>query len=273
MDIFEKQKRKFFAEKLKIALDEWKIENKDKGGTDEMFARLIGKSKNMIPRYKKSDDEKVGAYPEDKTLKSMCRVLGKSENYFTPTTESELYKWDADYMTSVLETHAVKYCKEIDLDLIFLSGMKRMFGEEFGDIFPKWTPIARKTKRNLFEDNDPYCRADASVISRSAQVGRELDVFQFKVDVDGDRRNIIFGEGDLRFIKEVQDKAKEYIEFLFSQRCKEMDREVDEANKRYWKPNPNGDGMEGELLKYDELNEIDKYRNLDYFDLQLQGRV
>lgn len=273
MDIFEKQKRKFFAEKFKDALDKWKIRNKDKGGTDEAFARMIGKSKNMIPRYKKSDDEKIGAYPEDKTLKKMCSVLGVPENYFTPTTEDELYKWDSDYMTSVLETHAVKYCKEIDLDLIFLSGMKRIFGEEFGDVFPKWTPISRKANRNLFEDNDPYCRADVSVLSQSAQVGHELDVFQFRVDADGETRNIIFGEGDLRFIKEVQDKTKEYIEFLFSQRCKEMAREVDEANKRYWKPNPNGEGFESDYLKYDELNEIDKFRNLDYFNLQMQGRV
>lgn len=273
MDIFEKQKRKFFAEKFKIALEEWKEKNKDKNATDEMFARLIRKSKNMIPRYKKSDDEKVGAYPEDKTLKEMCSVLGVPENYFTPTTEDELYKWDSNYMTSVLETHAVKYCKEIELDLVFLSSMKRMFGEEFGEAYPRWTLIERKAKRNPFKDKDPYCRADISVISQSAQVGRELDVFQFKVNVDGERRNIVFGEGDLRFIKEVQDKTKEYIEFLFSQRCKEMDREVEEANKRYWKPNPNGEGLVGEYLKYDELNEIDKYRNLDYFNLQMQGRV
>lgn len=272
MDVFEKQKRKFFAEKFKIALEKWKEENKDKGGTDEVFARMIKKHKNMIPKYKNSDndDPNKGAYPEAKTLKTMCRVLGVPENYFTPTTEDELYKWDADYMTSLLETRATKYCKDIELDLIFLSSVKRMFGEEFGDVYPRWTPIERKATKN---DIEPYCRADVSVISQSAQVGRELDVFQFRIDIDGEKRNIVFGEGDLRFIKEVQDKTKEYIDFLFAQKIKEMKSEVDEVNKRYWKPNPNGEGFVGEYLKYDELNEIDKYRNLDYFGLQMQGRV
>ena len=265
MDVFERQKRKFFAEKFKVALTRWKEDNKDKGATDEAFARMIDVHKNMIPKYKKSDDDKNGAYPEKKTLKAMCRVLGVPDNYFTPTTEDELYKWDGDYMTSLLETNGVKYCKEIGLDLVFLNGMKRMFGEEFGDVFPRWTKIEHKSKYNPFKDHNPYQRADVSFISPSAQVEGELDVFQFKVDVDGESRNIVFGQGDLRFIKEVQDKTKEYIEFLFAQRQKDMEKEVSELNRRYWKPNGKG-ALVGTDCKADDFNEVDKYRNIDYAD-------
>ena len=263
--------KSFWMDRFGSAYDlKWK--SNGKGWTQYKFAEAINKIRDCGDDVSGTvTSQQVskwlhGSIPSEENLKAICEVLGVSEDYFTPTSEDERYKNDSGYITNLIETQAVKYCKNIDLDLLFLRSMKRMFGEEFGDVFPRWTPIEHKSKYNPFKDHDPYHRADISVISPSAQVGHELDYFQFTINVDGESRNIVLGEGDLRFIKEVQDKTKEYIEFLFAQRHKDMEKEVSEINRRYWKPNPDGRGFVGEFCKADDLNEVDKYRNIDYAD-------
>jgi len=254
----EIKKREFFVKKFVPKLDEWKKNNKEKGGTQKAFAKLIGVSEDMIKAYRTGE-----AYPREKTLKEIRRVLGVSEDYFTPTTEKELYEYSQGYMTDIGENRILPYCEDIGLDPQFLVVISHLIGESLGDQFPFWTPISMSAK-TLFrlEDRKMYDRPDPFVFwSDSAEMDPDLKMFQIEItgsDDKKEKKRLTLSDPDLRFLRNVQDEVRDFVEYLFHKRKKELRREVEEASRRSVSQIEGG-GESHRKLTGEELNEIDKY--------------
>ena len=254
--IQEIKKREFFVKKFVPKLEEWKKNNKDKGGTQKAFAKMVGVSEDMIKAYKS------GVYPREKTLENIKRVLGVPDDYFTPTTEKELYEFSQGYMTDVGENKLLPYCEEIGLDPQFLVIISSLIGEDLGDQFPFWTPIDR-TREVFPEECQFFKHIDPMIFwSNSAQMAPEVEMFQIEVknknDDTKENKLLTLSFPDLRFLRDVQDEVRDYVEFLFLKRKKELKREGEEASRRALVPlSGGGKGFKG--VSPEDLNEIDKY--------------
>ena len=256
-DIFEKAKRQFFVDKFVPALDEWKEKNKDKGGTQEAFAKLIGVSENMIKKYKS------GVIPREETLNRIITAFGVPDDYFVPTTKTERYKYSPEYMTDLGETEILPYCEEIGLDPKFLRVISDLIGESLGEQFPFWTPITINPINTwFFNPDNMYRRPDpVEFWSSSAEMQPDIKMFQIeakKRDGSEEKKRITLSYSDLLFLRDVQDEVRDYIEFLFLKRKKEMKKECEEACQRAQTKLPDGGTSVGQL-KAEELNKIDKY--------------
>lgn len=257
-DIFERARKQYFRDKFNPALDEWKKKNTDgksKRATDEAFSKIIGVHKNMIVQYRQ------GIIPRPETLKKIINVLGVPDDYFTPTTKDELYKYSPEYMTDLGETKILPYCEEIGLDPHFLEVINDLFGEDLGDQFPFWTQLIRNPNF-LCDPSELYIRLDpVEFWSSSAEMKPDVKMFQIEVKKQSDsddRKRITLSYSDLLFLRDVQDEVRDYIEFLFLKRKKELRTECEEASKRAQIPLSNG-GYELIQLRAEDLNEIDKY--------------
>lgn len=253
--IQEVKKREFFVKKFVPKLEEWKKDNKDKGGTQKAFAKMIGVSEDMIKAYKSGE-----TYPRDKTLKEIRRVLGVPDDYFTPTTEKELYEYSQDFMTDIGENKILPYCEEIGLDPQFLVVVSKLIGESLGDQFPFWTPIILNP--NYFSDlENRYIRPDPlRYWSDSAEMKPDIKMFQIEAKKNGsDKKKLLtLTDPDLLFLRDVQNEVRDYVEFLFLKRKKELKKEGEEASRKAWIPVPNG-GYALKTLTADERNSIDRY--------------
>ena len=271
-DIFEKAKKQFFADKFNQAFDEWKKKNKGKlieGTTQKAFASMVKVSEDMIKAYKTGE-----SYPREATLKRIISVLGVPDDYFTMKTDDERYKYSPEFMSDIGENKILPYCDEVGLDPRFLMIVRDLFGESLGDQFPFWTPLIRNPKL-LCELNDIYIRPDpVDFWSGSAEMKPDVKMFQIEVkkqDNTDEKKRITLSYSDLLFLRDVQNEVRDYIEFLFLKRKKELLKECEEASKRALTPLKNG-GYSINQLKAEDLNEIDRYCDR-YVDSKIQIEI
>lgn len=258
-DIFEKAKKQFFSDKFNRAFDEWKKKNKGKlieGTTQKAFASMVKVSEDMIKAYKTGE-----TYPREATLKRIISVLGVPDDYFTMKTDDERYKYSPEFMSDIGENKILPYCEEIGLDPRFLMTVRDLFGEDLGDQFPFWTQLIRNPNL-LCDPSELYIRLDpVDFWSSSAEMKPDVKMFQIEVrkqDGSDNKKLITLSYSDLLFLRDVQDEVRDYIEFLFLKRKKELRTECEEASKRAQIPLSNG-GYELIQLRAEDLNEIDKY--------------
>lgn len=235
-------------------LKNWIKKEKEEGrnGSQYAFAKKVGVEPYYVTDWKTGRQGIPYTY-----IDKICEVLGVSKEVYYPTTHNELYKYSSDYMTEVGEKTIAPLCEKIGLNKELIILIQRMFPNDFEELFPFWTPIRPTRKMYSVE---PYEHSDISCLSDSAKMKNGYNLFQFKVKANENQtKTITLSEADLLFLRDVQEDIKDYIEFLFLKRKKEMKTEGKVASERSWKPNAKGSGRVFVPLRANDLNEIDKY--------------
>lgn len=214
-----KQSRKLFGARFSDRLDKWKREAKDgQRRTNEVFAKMISPktTRRSVENWCKGDN-----IPKEDTLKKICKIFGVPEDYFDPenATHDQLYKNSSNFIEGIGKQH-VEFSKLIDLDLDLIRALANHV--DFDKLFPLYAPIEYKTQDP--QTGEAVCSRNVNY-SDSAHV-EDVDKDLRFLQVERDGKRVTLHRCDLAFLKEVQDKVVEYIEFLFYQRTKEIEEEV-----------------------------------------------
>ena len=244
-DFKKKTSSVYFGKKLEEALSYWKEET---GGKEYNFAKRIGVSKDMIPRYKKGE-----AFPDDETFGKMIDVFFRevsdpviNYNFFIPSGTLESIKYSESKNNEIMKGLHDK-AKTIGLDeslLCFLEE-KTSFNEEY----PFWTNLDNQL---TFDFNG---KGAEIVRLKKGDVKAKVES-PYQIEREGNRYNLLIP--DLYEIKRIQDKLAEYANYLFYLRRKEMDeqlRKANELNDRKYE-----EGVQYcPYLSGNDLNSIDPY--------------
>ena len=264
------QRDAFFVKQFDKFFKEWKDQDRKKNTQGE-FARQIceirkQKTGEQCPVTNSYVSEWArGKWFPDQYLPEIAEVLGVKEEEFFFQTHDDFYKYSSEYMTKVGRDEISQFCDDIGLDLRFLYIIRELIGSDFDDMFPTWTPLHQNP--DLFSE-DKYIRRDRTIWSESAEMDPDVRVLQYimRYEEDGETKEklIPFTHQDLRFIKDVQNKVVDYIEFLMMKQGKDLKREAKKATNRSQTKLKNG-GIAFRPLNAEELNEIDTYCN-EYVD-------
>ena len=168
------ERNAFFACVFSRELDKWKSETNQ---TQERFAEITNIHKNSVSKYKKGE-----AFPTPPTMTAICEVLGVEESIFYPHTTDELVKYSKDFRDAILAEEmreSSNNLKAVGISQNFLDHVLSL--SNIDTIFP-------------FDNN---------------KVPGEL-TFAW-ITADNQHKLTNFTCKDLSIIKEIQDKADEFI--------------------------------------------------------------
>lgn len=225
----------FRAKKFNEKLLKWKEERKLSGEpySDEVFRYQFNPeiSRQTIANWKNGEE------PNSFNKTQLCKIFNVNDDYFdTITTREDLNKFDTVHITKVGKENA-SFAVEHGLDLDLVQVLHELV--DFDSLFPKYSHIVEEPSSS--PDNPRFIREENA---DSAVIDKDLEFLQIKRD----GKIYTMHQADLAYLKEVQDKVKEYVEFLFYKRSKEMKEEVQRCIK----------GLESyEPPKYDQGLEYD----------------
>lgn len=220
-DIGTQKRDEFFVKRFnELYRERWK----DQGKTQQDFADAI---RAQFPNPDKcpctfqyvSDWLRGKKYPEI-YLPQIAKVLGVNEEEFTPRNREERYEFDPEYIEKVLSDKD-EYRKKIKLNKAFVCYLRSR--PAFSKSFPLYSPLCHKVKFMPDETEDRYVRMG---FAGASQVEKEKPLYM----VERDGKKIVLNNADLEFLKEVQNKVDEYVEFLFTRRAREMIEEEKTAS-------------------------------------------
>lgn len=239
------KKYSLFLDKFPMQLKAWKEQQKAEGksGSQYDFARQVG----VEPYY--VTDWKTGRHGIPYTyIDKICEVLGITPDVYEPRTATEKYKYVSDYITKIGRDN-ISFANEKGLDLTLVEALTKIV--DFDSQFPVYAPITSKGG-SLEPEYTRMVNAD------SAPIDKKLEFLQ----VTKDGKRITLHRADLAFLKEVQDKIAEYVEFLFHKRTQEMKDEVIRFNEGLRKKLTNGGvAMIKPTKKY--VESIDRFTKYD----------
>lgn len=247
--------RETWKERFREAYD-LKFKSLDKKNTQQEFADRINQIKYDKYGIEGNVDNRFvskwlnGTVPEEENIKCICEVLGLSEDYFEPS-DRDRYRDDSQFITELGQKH-VAFAKEIGLDLDLVKALHNL--TDWDTIFPMYSPIEPSDVEKFFLSNK-WERLNGFV--SSAPIDKSLDFLQTQKD----GKLLTLHRADLVYLKEVQDKVVEYVEYLFYKRAQEMKKEVEEVNAF---ANPGGTGRRSKLFVREHLFEIDRFQKYAY---------
>lgn len=215
------KKYMLFQSKFPSQLATWKEEQKRQGkkGTNYEFAKQVG-----VEPYYVTDWKSGRSGTPYKYINRICKVLGVSPNVYEPTTHDEKYGKSSDYITKVGKAN-MAFAEQEGLNLELVSGLAGIM--DFDELFPVYAPIVELTS-----DQDTGIKKYGRMKNAdSAPIDERLSFLQ----IHQNGKTVTMSRADLAFLKEVQDKVVEYVEFLFYQRSKEMKREEEQVIDRFAK--------------------------------------
>lgn len=204
-----------FHVKFPSDLENWKKGQiaQGKKGSQKEFARQVGVQPYYVTDWKTGRSGIPYTY-----IDKICEVLGVDPDRYEPTTHGERYENSKDFITEIGRKN-IEFAKDIGLDMTFVDGLTKIV--DFNENFPLYAPIKKMTGNAL--QGYVYSR---STNADSAQIDKELQFLQ--VEQDGKLKTM--HDGDLAFLKEVQDQVADYVMYLFNRRQQEMKREVEQFN-------------------------------------------
>lgn len=158
-----------------------------------------------------------GVVPSDENIEAICAVLELPADYFEPSHDDK-YKESSRFITSIGK-HNARVSQKIGLDLSFVESLRGIV--DFDTWFPVYSELC-----NISDDPlaPKYGRKNNA---ESAKIDKQLEFMQ----VNKDGKTITLSLVDLMFLREVQDKVANYVEFLFYQRWETMNKAVNAVNK------------------------------------------
>lgn len=245
-----------FGARMKEAFSDWKEKRKSEGkpASTTAFGQLLDPpaSRGSIENYLKGKQK-----PEPDRIEQIRKILGLPKDYFDTdkATHDELYKHSSLYQTKIGKRH-VEFSKLMGLDLNMVRVLSQYI--DFDTLFPLYSPIDHAV-------NDPdtgEIMYDRKVdFSDSAHVEEVDDDLRF-LQIERDGKRITLHRCDLAFLKEVQDQVREYVEFLFFKRQKEMDEETEKFNRDRIQVTVNGEPVDDPIqyLKNNPRKKTENYK-------------
>ena len=243
------QRNQYFQDSFRHYLDLWHKENKETNTQGELARRLceIRAKKGKKPKVTASyiSEWKRGKWFPEEYLEDIAEVFGIDVKKLTPSTSREQYRVSSDYTTELGRKMLDKACTHYGLDIAFLDAVRSLFGTEFEEVFPIWTPIILSKSIMPGLDNairagavipNAYVRGERDNLAEAADaedyIAHKIQMQVEVKDEDGktDYRTVFLSEVDLLFLRDVQKEVIDYIEFLFQKRKKEMAQEVERCN-------------------------------------------
>ncbi len=229
------QRDQYFTESFSHYLKLWHRENPKENTQGELARRIceIREEKGKEPKVTASyiSEWKRGKWFPEAYLDDIADAFGIDVEKLTPSTRAEQYRVSSDYTTELGRKLLDKACDSFGLDVAFLDAVRSLFGSEFKDVFPLWTPIV-PTGSIM---GDPYTRGKRSILAGAADAeGQVAARIQLQVEIENEdgeteNRTVFLSEPDLIYLSDVQKDVKDYVEFLFQKRKKEMGQEVERA--------------------------------------------
>lgn len=216
--IIDQSVRSIFGARFSELLEEWKKE--EPGRTNTSFGEMLN------PPYARGSVEnwaKGKNIPKPETLKQICEIFGEPEDYFSIdyATHAQKYSNSSDFVTKIAKRH-IDFANTIDLNVDFVRALSEVI--DFDSLFPIYTPIANKTVSK--DSLNINWNRDIDFLNSASVIDHDLSFLQ----INRYDKRITFHKADLAYLKEVQDKVTEYVQFLFYQRAKEMEDEVRKFN-------------------------------------------
>ena len=254
-NVLSEKRNEFFHAKFKsLYQSRWK----DKGLSQEQFAKAI---RNQFPNpqkcpctYRYVSNWLTGkAYPEQ-YLPQIAKALNVDESEFFPQTQDERFSFDSEFQNEFAK-ELVESASELGLDLYFLRAMERLI--DFPNDFPKYTPFLKFESDNSAKSLSEYFgRISISRLDNAVPAPMSDQYGFLQIEKDGKLINLSYC--DFSYLKEVQEKVKEYVEFLFAQRRKEMEREEVLVEESTFKRTPDNVIVHSKISPK-RLNEIDRF--------------
>lgn len=206
--------RKLFGGMFTDALNRFKLET---GKNNDEVATMLKTSRGSIQKWCVGDN-----IPKQETVEMICHVFGLPEDYFDMdnATHDQLYKYSSIYMDKVAQEH-VRFAKEHDLNLDLVRVLSNLI--DFDNSFPLYGPISHKS----MDPETGIIKYDRDVNFMSAA---DIDDDLHFLQINRNGRKITMSNGDLAFLKIVQDQIIQYIEFLFYKRSADMQEETRRFN-------------------------------------------
>lgn len=204
-----------FPIKFPLHLKDWSKQQKALGkpGSQYEFAKQVG----VDPYY--VTDWKSGRHGTPyKYIERICEVLGVSPEVYEPKTHSEKYQYSSDFITTVGKANAA-FAMQEGLNLKLVESLTEIV--DFNKSFPKYSPLKARITPDF---NAEYIR---KTNVDSAPIDKDLQYLQ----IERDGKRLTLSRSDLAYLKEVQNKVAEYVEFLFYTRTQEMKDEVIRFNE------------------------------------------
>lgn len=216
-DLMTQYRDKYFGEKFRARLKELNLTQ------TEFSKKYHEKTGFNLSRNSPSNWANGKQYPESETIERICQVLDVSPDYFLPDPND----YESPSRQNVIADERLKLARDIGLSVDFINSLKDL--SDFGNDFPLY-------RFQVISSKDPETNSLSSYLLQSYEVKRvdlaeagtaDEDKRTFQIVQDGNTYTL--HEPDLYFLKEVQDKVSEFIQFLFYERKREMKREDEEA--------------------------------------------
>lgn len=241
---------KYFGERFTEALNRW---TKDTGKTQKDFADLLGVSANTISSYKKGK-----IYPRDYVLNMILKEFGVTKEYFIPQTHGDLYRDSPEFVAGIVAQKR-DFMKQIGLDEGFLQFVHDCTGfDDTDDGYPQWLPLYYDFINSKYYYPSPAdSRVEASSSRDKVEDGKVgFEDGQFLTSENG--KTHILHENDLRVLKDIQDEVAEFIRFKYHERRRQMQKNLETANRMSISKDENG-ATSYSILTHEQIVDIDKY--------------
>lgn len=216
----DRQNRTIFGARFSDQFQKWK--NEVGGRTQTSFGKLLDPpaTRGSVMKWCRGDN-----IPTPDRIKQICEIFEVPEDYFDTNnaTHDELYKHGSAFITDLGKKH-VEFAKEEGLDLDLVRVLSKII--DFDELFPVYAPITKKVN-NRSIDTMFIPHYERSEKMDSAPIDDDLKFLQ----VNRDDQIITFSKIDLIYLKEVQDQVVRFVKYLFYDRTKEMEEEVESFNE------------------------------------------
>lgn len=235
---------KYFGAVFTKLYDEWEKEHPDKTQTDfgELFDPPISRQTITSWRSGKS-------IPGPHNLEQLLKIFGVTKKDFIPLSNADDYAFNEERQTRIASDTLIPFCEKIGLDIDFIKLAKKLLGTKYDELFPLWSPLQKL--------NNEYTRRGADSLAPAAPMA-DNNFFQIEVNTGSTTKLVDMTLTDLLFLKDLQDRISDTIEFEFMRRSRELINEVNEINEAAADPvviTPDG----GTAFLRIDLFEFDKY--------------
>lgn len=211
----DETKKKITGARINKQFQRWK--NGVKGRSKSSFVKLFDPSisRATLENWLKGED-----IPTKYNMEQLCTLFGVPDDYFNidNATYDELYHYSSVYQTQIGKKH-IQFSQMIGLDVDFIRKLSHLV--DFDTLFPMYAPI------NEHMDSGKY---DRKVNFADSAHMEEIDEDLGFLQVNQKGKRLTLSRGDLAFLKEVQEKVIDYVEYLFFHRSKEMEEETKKFN-------------------------------------------
>lgn len=194
----------------------------------------------LVSKWLNGDIEPV------KYLPILSEIFNEDIDIFTPSTHDDKYQYASDFADQKAKDLEEQAKKDFKIDLTFVQALKNII-PDFDSRFPVSTPLQFRE----FDSNKEYFKRPKH--EEAAPASKKYKLLQ----ITHDGQNQFLSMFDLKILKDVQNKVKDYVCSIFEETAADLVKREEEANRRYIEANTNI--WEGVRLSADDLQHIDPY--------------